>query len=82
MHFQLQSLIKIIIHMIQNNIVKILGGAKALVRESKNIMVSRGSKYIEENVLQGNYVSREEHEILKKLVLNLEKRCEQLESKK
>ena len=59
--------------MTQENIIKILAGASKIARESGEVIKSSGAKYIEENVIKGKYVSREEHEQLKKLVVKLEK---------
>ncbi len=59
--------------MTQENIIKILAGASKIARESGEVIKSSGAKYIEENVIKGKYVSREEYEQLKKLVVKLEK---------
>lgn len=59
--------------MTQENIIKLLAGASKIVRESKEIIKSSSAGYIEDSIVKGKYVSREEHENLKKLVLKLEK---------
>ena len=59
--------------MTQQTIVNILAGASKIARESGEVIKSSGAKYIEENVIKGKYVSREEYEQLKKLVVKLEK---------
>lgn len=59
--------------MTQENIIKMLAGASKIARESGQVIRSSGAKYIEENVIKGKYVSREEYEQLKKLVGKLEK---------
>lgn len=59
--------------MTQENIIKMLAGASKVARESGEVIRSSGARYIEENIIKGKYVSREEYEQLKKLVENLEK---------
>ncbi len=59
--------------MTQENIIKMLAGASKIARESREVIRSSGAKYIEENVVKGKYVAREEYEQLKKLVMKLEK---------
>jgi hypothetical protein len=59
--------------MTQENIIKILAGASKMARESGEIIRSSSAKCIEETIIKGKYVSREEYEQLKKLVTKLEK---------
>ncbi len=59
--------------MTQENVIKMLAGASKMARESGEIIKSSSARCIEETIIKGKYVSREEHEQLKKLVLKLEK---------
>ena len=57
--------------MTQENIIKLLAGANKIARQSSNIIKESGADFIEKTVIKGNYVSREEHEQLKQLVLKM-----------
>lgn len=68
--------------MSQKNIINLLSGASKVAKESGNILKKSSANFIEEAVIKGNYVSREEHEQLKQLVLSLQKEISELKSNK
>jgi len=68
--------------MTQENIIKLLAGANKIARESANIIKESGANFIEKSVIKGNYVSREEHEQLKQLVLKLQEEINSLKKGK
>ena len=64
--------------MTQENIIKILTGANKIIRQSGEAIKESSADYIEENVIKGKYVSREEHEQLQKLVFSLQEEIKKL----
>lgn len=68
--------------MTQENIIKLLAGANKIARESTNIIKESGANFIEKSVIKGNYVSREEHEQLKQLVLKMQEEINSLKKGK
>lgn len=68
--------------MTQENIIKLLAGANKIARESTNIIKESGANFIEKSVIKGNYVSREEHEQLKQLVLKMQEEINSLKKQK
>lgn len=68
--------------MTQENIIKLLAGANKIARESTNIIKESGANFIEKSVIKGNYVSREEHEQLKQLVLKIQEEIDSLKKRK
>ena len=64
--------------MTQENIIKILAGANKIARESTNIIQEKSAKFVEENIIRGHYVLRQEHEQLKNLVEKLYTEIEHL----
>lgn len=68
--------------MTQENIIKLLAGANKIARESSNIIKESGANFVEKTVIKGNYVSREEHEQLKQLVLKMQNEINSLKKKK
>lgn len=58
--------------MTQENIIKLLAGVNKIARESTNIVKESGANFIEKSIIKGNYVSREEHEQLKQIVLKMQ----------
>lgn len=68
--------------MTQENIIKLLAGANKIARESSNIIKESGANFVEKTVIKGNYVSREEHEQLKQLVLKIQDEINTLKKKK
>lgn len=62
--------------------LKLITGANKLARKSKETLETTSANYIEEHIIKGNYVSREEFENLQKLVLKLQKELESLKPTK
>jgi hypothetical protein len=60
------------------NILKLLAGTSKIARESGNIIKESSANFIEKSVIKGNYVSREEYEQLKRLVVKLQKEVDSL----
>ncbi len=59
--------------MTKENLIQILTGVNKMARKSKELIKDSSSNYIEENIVKGKYVTREEYEQLNKLVLKLQK---------
>ncbi|PCJ26297.1 MAG: hypothetical protein COA94_05435 [Rickettsiales bacterium] len=68
--------------MTQENIIKILAGMNSAARKAGEAVKESSSQYIEDNVIKGNYVSREEYNQLHKLVIKLSKEVAELKSYK
>ncbi|GAB4169414.1 MAG: hypothetical protein Tsb006_7500 [Rickettsiaceae bacterium] len=68
--------------MTQEKILKMLAGASQIAKQSSHAIASSSANFIEQNVIKGKYVSREEYDQLKRLVLKLEKEITELKSKK
>lgn len=68
--------------MSQENIIKLLAGANKIARESTNIIKESSVNFIEKTVIKGKYVSREEHEQLKQLVLKMQEEIDSLKKRK
>lgn len=68
--------------MTQENIIKLLAGVNKIARESTNIIKESGANFIEKSIIKGNYVSREEHEQLKQLVLKMQEEISSLKKGK
>ena len=68
--------------MSQETALKILAGASMIARKSSEALKNSGANYIEENVVKGKYVSREEYEQLQKLVMKLQEELNALKALK
>jgi BMFP domain-containing protein YqiC len=68
--------------MTQENIIKILAGANKVARESGAFINETSGNFVENSLIKGNYVSREEYEQLKTIVLNLQNELNSLKNKK
>lgn len=67
--------------MIQNNILKILTtGASVIQNISKNI-TEKGQEIVEDNILKGRYVTREEYSNLEARLVKLQQEIETIKSK-
>ena len=66
--------------MSQENMLKMLSGASAVARNSAQMMSNKTAEILEEKVLRGKYVTREEYDQLRKLVAKLQKEIEQLKT--
>jgi BMFP domain-containing protein YqiC len=62
----------------QENVLKILAGARIMARKASKDLSEKSKDYIEQNIIKGNYVTREEFEQLKKLTLKIEKEMQVL----
>jgi len=58
--------------MTQESIIRILAGANKVARQSGEAIKESSANYIEQNIIKGKYVTREEYEQLQKLVLKLQ----------
>lgn len=56
-----------------NPMMKIFAGVSKIFQNTHNVIKEQHSDYVEQNILQNNYVTREEFEQLKNLVLKLQK---------
>lgn len=56
-----------------NNIFKIVLGASAIAKQASNNIINKTHNLVEDKIFKGNYVTREEFENLKQLVMKLEK---------
>ena len=59
--------------MSQENILKLISGAKMIARESSRCISDKASKIIDDKLLMGKYVTREEYDQLKLIVEKLYK---------
>ncbi|MDP4708980.1 MAG: hypothetical protein NWS20_03130 [Rickettsiaceae bacterium] len=66
--------------MTQESIIRILAGANKVARQSKEVIKTSSTNYIEQNIMKGNYVTREEYEQLQKLVLKLKQEIIELKT--
>lgn len=67
--------------MTQESLIKILAGANKIARESADSIKQSSVDYIEQNIIKGKYVTREEYEQLHKLVMKLQAEVTKLKSK-
>lgn len=68
--------------MTQESIIKLLAGANKIARESSSVIKESGASFVENSIIKGNYVSREEHEQLKSMVLKMQNELDSLKKKK
>jgi polyhydroxyalkanoate synthesis regulator phasin len=68
--------------MAKETFLQLITGANKLARKSKKTLEAASADYIEEHIIKGNYVSREEYENLQKLVLKLQKEVADLKNVK
>ena len=65
----------------QESILKILaGGAKVIKKASENLK-NKSSEYVREAVLKNEFVTRDEHQQLKAMVLKLSEEIKSIEKK-
>ena len=64
-----------------NNILKVAVGVSSLAQKALNNIADKSYDIIEDKVLKGNYVTREEFEKLQTLVIKLKKELAELKSK-
>ncbi len=68
--------------MTQESIIKLLAGANKIARESGSVIKESSASFVENSIIKGNYVSREEHEQLKNMVLKMQNELDSLKKKK
>lgn len=56
-----------------NNIFKVMLGVSAVAKQASNNIIDKTHNLVEDKILKGNYVTREEFENLQQLVAKLEK---------
>ncbi|XVN40999.1 MAG: hypothetical protein RCO49_09935 [Rickettsia endosymbiont of Argas persicus] len=61
-----------------NDILKVATGASSVLHKAINNIKDKGCNIIEDKVLKGNYVTREEFEKLQTLVIKLKKEITEL----
>lgn len=64
-----------------NNILKVAVGASSVAQKALNNIADKSCGIIEDKILKGNYVTREEFEKLQTLVIKLKKELAELEGK-
>ncbi|WP_375326970.1 hypothetical protein [Candidatus Tisiphia endosymbiont of Nemotelus uliginosus] len=65
-----------------NNFLKVMLGTGAIVQKAANNVMDRGSKLVEETIVKGNYVTREEFEVLQAMVIKLQNELVELKKSK
>lgn len=68
--------------MAKGTFLQLITGANKVARKSKETIATASADYIEEHIMKGNYVSREEFENLQKLVSKLHKELIDLKTTK
>lgn len=68
--------------MSQAEILKLIAGASTVARNTSKIVSHKTAEIIEENIIKGKYVSREEYNLLKNLVVKLQKDLDELKMSK
>lgn len=64
-----------------NNILKVAVGASVVTQKALNSIADKSCGIIEDKILKGNYVTREEFEKLQTLVIKLKKELTELSGK-
>ncbi|QQV74791.1 hypothetical protein H6P87_00332 [Rickettsia tillamookensis] len=64
-----------------NNILKVAVGASVVAQKALNSIADKSCGIIEDKILKGNYVTREEFEKLQTLVIKLKKELTELSGK-
>ena len=64
-----------------NNILKVAVGASVVTQKALNSIADKSRDVIEDKILKGNYVTREEFEKLQTLVIKLKKELTELRGK-
>lgn len=65
-----------------NHIITLLSGANKIARKSAETLKDASADYIEDNIIKGNYVTRQEYEQLQKLVIKLQDEIKELKKTK
>ncbi|AAY61891.1 hypothetical protein RFEPED_1384 [Rickettsia felis str. Pedreira] len=64
-----------------NNILKVAVGASVVTQKALNSIADKSCGIIEDKIIKGNYVTREEFEKLQTLVIKLKKELTELSGK-
>ena len=64
-----------------NNILKVAVGASSVAQKAFNNIANKSCRIIEDKILKGNYVTREEFEKLQTLTIRLKKELAELSGK-
>jgi len=64
-----------------NDILKVAVGASSVAQKALNSIADKSRNVIEDKILKGNYVTREEFEKLQTLVIKLKKELTELKDK-
>lgn len=67
--------------MSQDKFFQLLAGAGQALKQSGDMIANNSAEFIEKNVIKGKYVTREEYDQLKKMVLKLEQELNYLKTK-
>lgn len=65
-----------------NNFLKVMLGTGAIIQKAANNAMACGSKLVEEKIVQGNYITREEFEVLQAMVIKLQNELVELKKSK
>lgn len=64
--------------MTQEKVIRILVGGRMAAKQASEAVKARGAEYIKNNVLNNEFVTRKEYEILHKLVIKLSEEVKSL----
>lgn len=62
-----------------NNFLKVILGTSAVMPKAANSAISEGCKLVEDKIVKGNYVTREEFEVMQTLVIKLQSELRELQ---
>ena len=65
----------------KDGIIKILAGATMVAKKTSKNLKEKSSEYIKEKILQNEFVTREEYNQLRQLVLKLSEEIKTIEKK-
>ena len=65
----------------QESIIKVLDGATMVAKKTSESLKEKSSEYIKEKILQNEFVTREEYNQLRQLVLKLSEEIKTIEKK-
>ncbi len=65
-----------------HNFLKVILGTGAVMQKAANNAISQGCKLVEDNIVKGNYVTREEFEVMQTVVIKLQKELKELQINK
>lgn len=68
--------------MTQEKVIKILAGGRMAAKQASETVKARSMEYIKNNILNNEFVTRQEYETLQKLVIKLSEEVKVLKDKK